>query len=223
MSKLTFKYLIISFTALCITSCLTRSRFNLLDEQRPYNYEMAAQAVKDLREGLLLVSIPTDHRKIQLLEMVVASDKGTSSKKQELEKAKAEISRTREHFITYFHRFYTFSDFQLLDDTLVRSYLNRDVVKVPADLLVEGELTVQRDTSSTLFVCRANRDFDDLAIYSDLGKPIAAPFPSGSQLSSGGIDAVSTDFLSGVLEKSEIGHAVLILTKKLERFLLATE
>jgi len=204
----------VALISIVSTGCWQRSMYTSGKLQREYNVEEATAALIDLHQGTLVVSVPTDHKKISLLQAVYDKDPSKKRTGKELESAMTTIDKTRRDFERYFP-LYTFSEYILVDDTLVKPFLAGYPVSTMTSVEGMETSTVSIDTTKKTFVCRAGRVHDDISIRRQDGSAIAAPFPLGSQLSLGDIDMVDNDALSSILEESVIGHAIVILDAKL--------
>jgi len=196
--------------SLLISSCFMRINRGFYDfEKSEYDLYSAKKQLKQLKNNILIVSIPSEKHKLRLLK---------NSNPEKYDEAINELEFVRENFILAMSKFYSYSDYIFISDSSLVDFKKRNEVTHFYDKKGDPLTNAVIDTSSTYFVLKSFRDFDQLFIYDKNNKLPNQPFPYESTLKKKQL-LESMEYLDKIRLKyrTYISEAIYILDKRLEK------
>lgn len=212
------KNIVLFFLIASFLSC-DRGYYNAL--QNEYNYEEAYNLAQGLKDGILIIQIPTDRRKLALLESMHEKETDLAKKalsKENLTNARDKLESVQYDMIAATLEYYKFSDFAFVPDSLIKEFKEgqRENIFLEYDLTLGKKVDI--DDSKTIMFLRQHRDYDHLFVHQYDGTYPPAPFPYTSQLALKNTDEVAFDKLVSI-KNEYIYHAIYIVDRKLTSFL----
>ena len=149
------------------------------------------QVIREIKEGALLIVLPTSSKKINAMKKVANDPKTSAKYKKRLQKLINEnteaVTRENNALIEHFNKYYNFSKFYLLPDTLRNTYKEgkREGIFVGLDGKIDANIKMNETSyavfrkGSTAMGSTAN-DRNNLKAYiiqDESGKLLDKPFP----------------------------------------------
>jgi len=182
-------------------------------EKSEYNLEKAKEQLIQLENSTLIVLIPCEARKQNLL-------KKTNFKKYKANKK--QIDDVKKSLMIGVSQLYDFSKYVFLPDSVYNDFLKKNDTNHFYDKNGNISQNHSIDTSSTYFVLRSFRDFDQLFIYDKHNKWPNQPFPYESSVGTNQLFKTKRfltkkEYLEKIDEEdtSLITGAIYILNKRL--------
>ncbi|MDF1696325.1 MAG: hypothetical protein P1U56_10850 [Saprospiraceae bacterium] len=177
------KYLVI-LVILVLASCSRSFYFDTTENE--YNEAEAIEIIKGLKKGTLLVQLPCERRKLEVMKKVVAAEKDLDKKaikQKELDDYQMFLKNIQLEIINNFHTKYSFSKFAFIPDTLVKSFKNgvRNNLFVNSSLEIIDDVPIA-DDELVLFL-RSHRDYDYFYFHKMDGSYPPKPFPYNTNIS----------------------------------------
>ncbi len=141
-----------------------------------YDKAQAQQSIWDLKNGLLVVGIPTFRNKLKVLKSI-------RSRKEEHKETLELAEHVKKDYLASFSEYYTFGDYILLDDTLIAKYFGGEPVTMYREPTSTGN-TYMLDTSQVHFRISYRNYTDDIILSYQDGSQIPKPMPSTSHRTS---------------------------------------
>jgi len=216
------KYFLILILGLAISSAIsscTRGYYNTTQDY--YDYEESFQLIHDLKDGILIVQIPYEKRKFDILKRIYEKEPNPEKKaslKEEYDALILDLKQTQKSLILGTIDYYKFSDFAFVPDTLINEFKKgeRKNIFLDNDLSLGKEVNI--DTSKTILFLRDLRDYDNLFIHKFDGTYPPAPFPYTSQVPTGEMDRIDIDSPHVLGIKNGILRALYTVNKRLTGF-----
>ena len=203
-----------------LTISCSRGYYNV--SQTYYDFEESYELVEALKEGMLIIQIPCTKKKTEILYSMYLKEEDPDKKsklKEEYEQETLQLAFTQESIFKATMKYYDFSDYAFVPDTLIRAFKNgrRDNIFLKPDLTLGEEIKI--DETKEIFYLRYVRDFDDLRIYRKDGSVPPDPFPYASTVPTGDMDLFDLEETSEMHLNIKIFHAINIVNKRLKGFL----
>jgi len=178
-------------------------------EKSEYDLQSAKKQLKQLKETVLIVSIPSEKHKLRLLK---------NSNPEKYSKTKEELEFVKENLLLAMSKLYNYSDYIFISDSSLIDFKKKNEVEHFFDKKGNPLIDHSIDTSSTYFVLKSFRDFDQLFIYDKNNKFPNQPFPYESTLKKKQL-LESLEYTEKIsLEyRTYITEAIYILDKRLEK------
>lgn len=193
-----------------LSACISGNRGFYDLNKSEFNQSRAVEQLKQLKNGVLIVSIPTDRQKINLLK---------NTNKKQYKKVAKEIAFARENMMIAMSRFYKFSEYIFIADSSLVSFTNKNDKTHFISPTGESMETYDIDTSSTFFVLKDIKDYDHLFIFDKYNNYPSRPFPYESSLNVRGKKVLSFDYFQAldIDYQTRLSQAIYILSKRLEK------
>lgn len=201
-------------------SCSTSGYYDI--RENTWNKEEAIRLVKDLKTGTLIVQIPTERRKSEVMLKMISSEKDAAKKalkQQEYYEFKKELSIIQKTLITSIQTDYSFSKYAFVPDSLIKTFKTgiRENVFINEEFKFVNNIEFE-DAGSFLYL-RSHRDFDDLFFHKEDGSFAPKPFPYQTSISTLEVPAEGTHLpFKRADTKTLIKYAIGNLDKKLNKF-----
>jgi len=156
-----------------------------IDSEERYNqekWERAETAITNLKEGVLLIRLSSERRKLEELDRRIANDKLDAKSRERLKRLKKEViedrDKTNQEFVTAFSNEYDFSELFFFYDTASVSlkrgvqegiFLDKDMNLAPSislegrPFLVLRSGSLKENTSGLEALVIMDQEFEDLA------------------------------------------------------------
>jgi len=190
-----FRIFLLFAITITIVSC-SNSRYYDLTETY-YDLDKSVDLIRGLKEGTLIVQIPCERRKLEVLKKVYINQKDPEKKqeqKEEYEKFKDYLKFVQETIIENTINNYSFSKYAFVPDTLITAFKKGQRENIFLDASFEFTNDVKIDASELTLFLRGQRDYDYLCIHEFNGKFPPRPFPYNSNLSTLEKPAFGTHF-----------------------------
>lgn len=214
------RHLIVLFLLLSSLSC-SRGYFNTVEVE--YNYKEAYDLVHGLKNGTLIVQLPCEKRKVELLTSLYQKEKDSVKKqerKEELENYQVNLARIHEAMVKGVNQFYNFSKVAIVPDTLITEFKSgkRKNIFLNPDFTFKEDMFI--DTSQTILYLRNHRDYDQLLIKKPNGASPPNPFPYGSTVPTHELDRIDFDSKPISEDNTSIFKAIITINERLVGFYL---
>lgn len=209
--------------AACIASCsrYRYSQFRYDTVEVEYDLERAMSIWEGLKDGYLIVQIPTYGQKEKLLKSLATTTKD-ERKRSEFQKAYetavVELGNSQIELFKGIEQHYSFSKYAFIPDTLIHEFRQggRKNVLINSN---HDFVDIDIPSDATILILRDRRDFDDLNLFNLDGTTLPRPFPFTTTVSTLDSSLWSSYFKSfGNLESSSINAAIYVLDQKLKGF-----
>ncbi len=203
------------FIIMSIASC---SRGFLEHADTYYDYSEAYDMCYRLKSGLLVVQVPSEGKKHQLMKIQFENEDNPKKReklKSVYNKEMIELGQAQRSLVNGFPEYYKFSSVAFVPDTLVKEFkLGR---RTNIFLNQELELTTNEsiDTSKIIMYVRSLRDYDHLYIYTSQNILPPKPFPFSSTVSTSNINIMAKSEKVSPIENNQIYTAIVTLNRKL--------
>jgi hypothetical protein len=154
----------------------------LTKEQRKKQSELAKKAIKDLKEGVMVVRVPCNYNKIINLEKLIATTEGARKSRfsRMLERTIAETQSEANQVMSAFESFYTFSEVLFIYDTAAVALKNgrQSGIFLDKSLKIDPAISL----NNRPFLIFKKNPFQDFwtvgdATIRDIGKPFPYKTP----------------------------------------------
>ena len=167
-----------------VISCSNSRYFDLTETY--YDLDKSVELIHGLKDGTLIVQIPCERRKLEVLKKIYTNQKDPEKKKEQkkdYEEFKEYLRFVQETIIENTNKSYTFSKYAFVPDTLITAFKRgqRKNVFINESFEFTNDIEIG-ETELTLFL-RGHRDYDYLYIHESNGKFPPRPFPYNSNLS----------------------------------------
>lgn len=203
--------------AACTAGC---SRFYYDTAEVEYDLDKAMSIWQGLKDGYLIVQIPTYGQKEKLLKSLATTTEDENKRRefqQAYETAVVELGNSQIELFKGIEQHYSFSKYAFVPDTLIQEFRQGSRKNV----FINGNndfVEIDIPSDATILILRDRRDFDDLNLFNLDGTTPPRPFPFTTTVSTGDLNMLSYDKLSGYLESSSIYAAIYVLDQKLKGF-----
>jgi len=212
------KYIFLLVLVLIGFSC-SRGYYNVT--QNYYDYDEAYELVHKLTKGTLIVQIPCERRKIQLMTLLFEKEKNLIEKKRlkiELDEFKNKLLIVQKTMISGTEKFYIYSKYAFVPDTLINDFKNGKRENIFIDSALSFKKDISIDTSNIIMFLRSLRDYDDLFIHKSDGKYPPRPFPYASTVPTRDFDRVDFDTKPISKDNTGIYKAIITINERLVGF-----
>jgi len=145
----------------------------------------ARTLINELKEGTLVIQIPCEGRKLEVMEKLAISEKNVDKQRllfKDLEEYKSNLKRMQSAMMEAANKEYRFSKYIFLPDTAVTAFKagKRDQIAIDSSF---NYLDVQNIGEAELIMyVRGTRNHDFLYIFKENGKYPPEPFPYHSSM-----------------------------------------
>lgn len=203
------------FIVVVVTSC---SRGYLEHADSYYDYSEAYDMCFKLKKGLLVVQVPSEGRKHQLMKIQFENEDNPKKKlklKSVYENEIVELRKAQRSLVKGFPEYYKFSNVVFVPDTLVKDYKLGRRTNIFLDQELNLTSNISSDTASFTMYLRSFRDYDHLYIYTAENILPPKPFPYSSTVSSSNLNIMAKSENTILIENHQIYTAIVTLNRKL--------
>jgi hypothetical protein len=204
---------------LLFTISCTRGFYNTTETYE--DPQEARDLIKGLRDGTLIVQIPFEKKKVEILKSLYLKEGDPAVRKRLKEDHDIfleELVDNQKSIVEGIVSIYSFSRYAFVPDTLIKEFKDgkRDNIFLNNDLTL-GKV-VDIDTTKTILFLRDHRDYDNLFIHKFNGTYPPNPFPYTTQLPLKPNAKVNYMELFNLKTYNSLHHAIYIMDRKLRGF-----
>lgn len=186
-----------------------------------YNKKEAKELINGLKEGFLIVQIPCEKKKREILYSLYENETDASKKeeyKKDYDAFLLELEVAQIGLYNGVKSFYSFSDYAFIPDTLIGNFKKgrRDNIFLNDSLEVGKEINI--DTSQMVLILRDHRDYDNLYIHKLNGSFPPSPFPYSTQLPLINKTKIDVFEMAKLKGSDRFFHAIYIMNQRLASF-----